>query len=283
MTTLVNERFILALRNCRSCYDVVERLHSVVTAHMPNVRVLGIWSPPMPLNHVDKWELGKNVFMQRDVPEGFFLEWLEQTRREGPSMLARHTELESSLSGSGLPFTWRELQDKVRPTGKVGWVFGMLAKYGMHDGLHCALSHWIASYYTADERLELSELQIAGLFAAAMLAIHRADELVPPKLLRPEVPHLTQREFQVLVSLINGKKFPKGVADHLGIAATTVKTYVESLLEKLNCATREQLIWRAGQVNIIAGGHVAWWVLETAVAMHNAGHYEHHCHLRWRD
>jgi hypothetical protein len=118
----------------RTSGEVLEALHSTITESLP-LSVLG--AVRFPVNATAVWsetQLGKSVFLHKDVPDGWWEEHvaLSQGRFAPILFLAR-----SSLAS----FTWTEVQRLFEPVGGDRWSHELALKYGMRDGL-IALSHF---------------------------------------------------------------------------------------------------------------------------------------------
>ena len=80
-----------------------------------------------------------------------------------------------------------------------------------------------------------------------------APTLAPSDGRRPELDELTDREREVLVLVARGRSNVE-IAAALSISATTVKTHVSHLLEKLGLRDRVQAVVLAYEVGLVAPG-----------------------------
>ncbi|MDO4499780.1 MAG: LuxR C-terminal-related transcriptional regulator [Erysipelotrichaceae bacterium] len=67
------------------------------------------------------------------------------------------------------------------------------------------------------------------------------EEIERLKNIDPKIQTLTNREFEVLMEMLSGKK-QKEIAYELGIGITTVKDYYRKIYDKLDCANKEDLL-----------------------------------------
>ncbi|MGH7898600.1 MAG: response regulator transcription factor, partial [Candidatus Binatia bacterium] len=67
-----------------------------------------------------------------------------------------------------------------------------------------------------------------------------------------DVPHLTEREHEVLVLLVKGFTFQE-IGDLLAISAHTVTSHVKHIYEKLEVRSRAEAVYEALQLGIVRG------------------------------
>jgi DNA-binding NarL/FixJ family response regulator len=64
------------------------------------------------------------------------------------------------------------------------------------------------------------------------------------------VPHLSEREQEILRLVVKGFKFPE-IAELLGVSAHTVKTHVRRIYEKLEVSSRGEAVYEALQLGLV--------------------------------
>jgi DNA-binding CsgD family transcriptional regulator len=154
---------------------------------------------------------------------------IAMARERGANVLARMAWV------SRFPFTMTECMRETRPSASERWVFNLLREYGIRDGLYCPVNKWIVLFWSPNV-LRLSLTQRGRLFALAMQAAMRLDQIVPPP--TEERIRLSARELAVLQHLSHGASDAK-IARALGIGETTIRTYVARAMTKLSAKTRE--------------------------------------------
>lgn len=102
---------------------------------------------------------------------------------------------------------------------------------------------------SAGARAYLLKLVRGEALCEAVLAVHRGETVIPPRLQnalaaelrsrrdRPAEPRLTQRELEILRLAAEGRS-TKEIADELFLAVTTVKTHLQHIYEKLEVPDR---------------------------------------------
>ena len=112
--------------------EVLNRLHDIISEKNP-IRVQGANRFSVKVGDWRRIELGKNVFVHRDVPRGWLEEWAAFVASGHPMglMTAR-----MCLA----PFTWTELSRMLDPVGIDRWPFELALKHGMRDGY--AVPRW---------------------------------------------------------------------------------------------------------------------------------------------
>jgi DNA-binding CsgD family transcriptional regulator len=67
---------------------------------------------------------------------------------------------------------------------------------------------------------------------------------------------LTPREHQVLQMLADGKS-PKEIANRLGVCRDTVTTYIRSIKDKPNAASREEAVAHGAFIGLVSPNHIS--------------------------
>ena len=120
---------------------VLTRLDDITSEQNP-IRVQGANRFSVKVGDWRRIELGKNVFVHRDVPRGWLEEWAAYVASGHPIglMTAR-----MCLA----PFTWSELSRMFDPVGIDRWPFELALKYGMRDGYVCPVGgRWVVSFWS---------------------------------------------------------------------------------------------------------------------------------------
>lgn len=169
---------------------------------------------------------------------------LEEIERHRPDVAV----LDLKLPGlDGLAVTHALVRDGV-PTRVL-----MLSAFTESGIVYKALETGVAGYLPKEARRE----EIAD----AVLACARGENVVPAQLtsglvseirLRAvhEAPALTERESQVLRLIADGKSVP-AIASELYLGATTVKTHIQHLYEKLGVSDRAAAVAEAMRRGLI--------------------------------
>jgi DNA-binding CsgD family transcriptional regulator len=193
------------------------------------VNFYGAWRiPHRPQDYWRGYPVGKSMFLDPEVG-AHYAKHIAMAREHGPNVLARMAWV------SRVPFTITECLRQRRPGESERWVFNLLREYGIRDGFYCPINNWIVLFW-APKVLRLSLARRGRLFALAMQAAMRLDQIVPPP--REERVRLSARELAVLQHLSHGASDAK-IARALGIGETTIRTYVARAMTKLGANTRE--------------------------------------------
>ena len=217
----------------RTSGEVLEALHSTITESLP-LSVLG--AVRFPVNATAVWsetQLGKSVFLHKDVPDGWWEEHvaLSQGRFAPILFLAR-----SSLAS----FTWTEVQRLFEPVGGDRWSHELALKYGMRDGLTCPVGgRWAVGFWS---RRVLSGILTQPhrimIFAAANFAALRLEQLAGPDVNRiGSRARLTSRELAVLRMVSAGGQ-TRDIAQALGLGEETIRSHLKKAETKLGVRNR---------------------------------------------
>ena len=152
--------------------------------------VLGAARFPMKSADWASIQLGKSVFLHKDVPEG----WWEEYSALAPGKFRPMLFLAKSSMAS---CTWTEVKRMLEPIGVDRWSDELALKYGMRDGLTCPIGgRWVVAFWS---RRDLSNILTAqmriSIFAAASFAALRLEQVAGPDAARiGSRAHLTPRE-----------------------------------------------------------------------------------------
>jgi len=117
-----------------------------------------------------------------------------------------------------------------------------LSTYEGDENVRRALAAGVRAYLTKDVRYED--------LLKTIRAVHTGETCIPVALLNRPSPHLSPREIEVLELLVQGLS-NKEIAHQLGLADTTAKNHVKSILGKLNVQDRTQAATEAIQRVIV--------------------------------
>jgi DNA-binding CsgD family transcriptional regulator len=196
----------------------------------------GAWRmPTLPHDYRRGYPIGRSMFLHPGV-RAHFAEHITMARERGPNVLARMAWVRRG------PFTITECLHETRPNESERWVFNLLRKHGIRDGLYCPINNWIVLFWSP-KVLRLSSMHRGLLFLVAMQVSMRLEEIAPPPKEHPFV-RLTSRESAVLAHLSNGASDAR-IASALGIGNGTIRTYVGRAMNKLGVKTREHAVAEA--------------------------------------
>ena len=219
--------------------EVLNRLHDVLSAKN-TIRVHGANRFSIKVGDWRRIELGKNVFVHRDVPGGWVEEWAAFVANGHPLglMTAR-----MCLA----PFTWTELSRMLDPVGIDRWFFELALKYGMRDGYLCPVGgRWVVAFWSPRALGYNFTQQARGLlYMAASAAAVRLERLVGPDSRRVgSHACLTPREQSVLRHASIGQTLQE-TAKALGLGEETVRSHFKKAQAKLGTRNRTHTIAEA--------------------------------------
>jgi len=192
-------------------------------------------------------EQGKTVFLHKSVPEGWWDEYIELTRKHpGPGFMLAQMSL--------APFTMSELMRILEPLGVERWPFEQALKHGIRDRLNCPVGgRWIVSFWSPKV---LSPQLLSGearaiLFMGATFAAIRLQKLVGLQVGRiGKGAALTARELAVLRLLSTGHPI-REVADLLELGGETVRSHLKKAQAKLGVHDRSHAVAQAIRYHLI--------------------------------
>jgi DNA-binding CsgD family transcriptional regulator len=211
--------------------EVLNRLDDIVSARNA-IRVHGANRFPV---KVGDWrgriELGKNVFVHRDVPRKWVEEWAAFVTSGHPVglMTAR-----MCLA----PFTWTELSRMLDLVGVDRWPLELALKHHMRDGYLCPVGgRWAVGFWTPKVLDHSFTQQARGLlYIAASAAAIRLERLVGNDAKRVgSRACLTPREQSVLRHASTGSTVQE-IAQALGLGEETVRSHFKKAQIKLGTA-----------------------------------------------
>jgi hypothetical protein len=151
----------------RSPTEVLDDLSAITASGLP-LSVLGAVRLPLKSNDWESIQLGKLLFLHRDVPKG----WWEEYDAVAQGKFRPHLFLARSSMAS---YTWTEVKRMFHPIG----IDQLALKYGMRDGFTCPIAgRWVVVFWS---RRDLSKVLMPQarivLFAAASFAALRLEPL----------------------------------------------------------------------------------------------------------
>ena len=229
----------------RSPADVLEELNAITTQSLP-LSVMGAARFPLKSGDWEFLQIGKSIFLHKDVPEGFWEEY-------SGLMQGKFRPMYFLAMTSMASHTWTEVRRMFEPIGVDELKYNLELRYGMRDGLCCALGgRWLVMFWSRKElsRILTQPLRIM-IFAAASSAALRLEQLAPPDPKRlGSRACLTPREISVLRLVSTGAKY-HDIAQTLGLGDETVRSHLRKAQAKLGArngahavaeAMRQQLI-----------------------------------------
>jgi LuxR family quorum sensing-dependent transcriptional regulator len=219
--------------------EVLDLLHDIVfETHL--LRVQGANRFSARVSDMRRIEIGKNVFIHKDIPRGWIEEWAAFVASGHPIglMTAR-----ICLA----PFTWTELSRMLDPVGADRWPFELALKYGMRDGYICPVGgRWLIAFCSPKVLDQRFTQQARGLlYLAASAAAIRLEHLVgdDPRRVGTRA-CLTPREQAVLRHASIGRTLQE-TAKALGVSEETVRTHCKKAQAKLGTRNRTHTVAHA--------------------------------------
>lgn len=231
--------FALDVEQAHTPQAVIDRLHDC-TSRFLDLRMLGAVRFPLRLSDWQLVEKGRDAFLHRDVPEGWWEEYwaISRSNHDVGLMMAR-----ASLS----PCTWTERRLLLEPTGVDRWTYDLALKYGMRDGYTCPVGgRWVLTFWS--KRVlnhSLTPEARVIVFMGANFAAIRMEQLIGPNPNRlGAAPRLTPREQSVLRLFACGMPLSE-VAEALGLGQETVRSHIKKAQTKLGVRNRTQAVAEA--------------------------------------
>jgi DNA-binding CsgD family transcriptional regulator len=211
-----------------------------------SLMVLGAKRFGINLHNRDDLKVGKNVFIHKSVPEGWWDDYVDLSGKAYAPilMMARHCLA---------PFTWSECLRMFEPIGIDRWAHELGLKYGMRDGLTCPVgARWVVAYWSRKVLSHTLSPQLrALLFMAANFAAIRLEQIVGPDPRRiGKILSLTARELSVLRLASNGHRTRK-IAQLLELGDETVRTHIKKAQLKLGAKDRLHTVAEAMRRQLI--------------------------------
>ena len=224
--------------------EVLDELHAI-TKSLP-LCVLGAARFPLKSGDWEFVQLGKSVFLHKDVPKGWWEEYEALARGKFRPMLFL-------AKASMASHTWTEVKRMFQPIGIDQWSYELDLKYGMRDGLTCPVAgRWLVAFWS---RKDLSNILTQPIriviVAAANFAALRLEQLagLDPKRVGSRG-SLTPRELAVLRLVSTGVQHGD-VAQALGLGEETVRSHLKKAQTKLGARNRTHAIAEALRQGLI--------------------------------
>jgi LuxR family quorum sensing-dependent transcriptional regulator len=226
--------------------EVLNRLDDITSERNP-IRVHGAHRFSVKVDDWRRFDLGKNVFIHRDVSRGWLDEWAAFVARGSPTIGV--TVARTCLA----PFTWTELSRMFDPIGIDRWPFELALKYRMRDGYVCPIGgRWAVGFCSPGVLGNSFTQQDRGfLQMAASAAVVRLERLVGEDVKRVgSNSGLTPREQAVLRQASNGMTLQE-TAKALGLGEETVRSHFKKAQAKLGTRNRMHTLAEAMRALLI--------------------------------
>lgn len=168
---------------------------------------------------------------------------VDSTRRLRPDVILLDLRLPDMLGCEAIP-----LLHRAHPTTKIV----IFTAYAGHRALTAAVEAGAACCL----RKDTAEVDLA----VAIKRVARGEHFIDPRLGRDSAPgriprtadgpSLTHREYEVLRRVAMGETNPE-IADLLGLSRNTVKTYLQTALQKLGARNRVEAIAKANEIGLL--------------------------------
>ena len=206
---------------------VLDALHKATHQATP-LNVLAAALFPVRWGDFSGVEKGKTVFLHKSVPEGWWDEHIELTRKHpGPGITFAQL-VSRAIHDVGI-------DADASAAGVDRWPMELALKYRMRDCFNCPVgSRWVVTFWSAKVLSQLlSEETRAILFLGATFAAIRLQKLVGPQVARiGKGAALTARELAVLRLLSIGCPM-KEVAAQFELGEETVRSHLKKAQAKL--------------------------------------------------
>jgi DNA-binding CsgD family transcriptional regulator len=233
------------VEDLRTPGDVLDDLHAITTRSLP-LSVLAAARFPLKSADWESIQLGKSVFVHKDVPEGWWDEYHTLARGRFRPMLFL---AKSSMASC----TWTEVKRMLEPIGIDRWMDDLAFKYGMRDGLTCPVGgRWVVAFWSRRDLSAVLTQQIRiVIFAAASFAALRLEQLAGPDPSRiGSRARLTPRELSVLRLVSMGGQC-HDIAQALGLGDETIRSHLKKAQTKLGVRNRAHAVAEALRQNLI--------------------------------
>ena len=229
----------------RTPNEALDALDDLVSKQLP-MNVLGAARFPLQAHDWRSTKIGRDVFLHRSVPAGWWDEYARMALREGDPgvMMAR-----SSL----MACTWTEARRMLDPIGIDRWPYELALEHGMRDALTCSVGRrWLVAYWSRKPLSTfLTQPARIILFAAASFAALRVEQLTghDPRWMGKRA-RVTPRELAVLRSVSMGRPMHE-IAKSLGLGVETVRSHLKKVQRKLGVRNRPEAAAEAVRQGLI--------------------------------
>ena len=229
----------------RTPAEVLDDLCAITTSGLP-LSVLGAVRLSLKPNDLDSIQLGKSIFLHKDVPEGWWEEYVTLARGKfRPLLFVARSSMASQ--------TWTEVMRMFEPIGIDRRAYELALKFGMRDGLICPIGgRWVVIFWSLKELSKILTQQTRiMIFAAASFAALRLEHLACLDVDRiGSRAHLTPRELAVLRLVSMGGQ-SREVAEALGLGEETIRSHLKKAQVKLGAHNRAHAIAEALRQDLI--------------------------------
>ena len=235
----------IAWRSSGRPTDVLDELNAITTPSLP-LSVMGAARFPLKSGDWESIQIGKSVFLHKDVPEGFWEEYIALVRGKFRPMYFLATTSMAS-------YTWTEVRRMFEPIGVDRLKYELELKYGMRDGLCCPVGgRWVVIFWSRKvlSRIVTQPLRVM-IFTAASYAALRLEQLagLDPQRFGSRA-SLTPRETSVLRLASTGAQC-HAIAQALGLGEETVRSHLKKAQTKLGVRTRAHAVAEALRQRLI--------------------------------
>jgi DNA-binding CsgD family transcriptional regulator len=223
-----------------------------VVAKERNLMPLGAWLFGPDPSITSHYVVGRNTFIHDSIPADYVKEWRAKAAQYGPSVLAR-----MAFQNRGL-FTFTECMRASKVAAGDRWIFRLLAKYGVRDGVYCPVGvdplgrHgsglWVIAFWSPDV-VTLNKESRRLIYGVSWHVAHRLHEIASHDYKRTP-PTLSARELSVLDDLSCDIEV-EDIARRLQLSDATVRTYVQRAQDKLGVKTRPGAIAKAMRLMLL--------------------------------
>jgi hypothetical protein len=125
----------------RTADEVLDALHAITFKDL-SLCVLGAARFPVNAARPSGVQLGKSVFLHKDVPDGWWEDYVALSRGKfDPNVFLARSSLAS--------YTWTEVMRLFEPVGMDRWYQELALKHGMRDGLTCPVGgRWAVAFWS---------------------------------------------------------------------------------------------------------------------------------------
>jgi DNA-binding CsgD family transcriptional regulator len=206
---------------------------------------------------VDTLAAGEIDLRDKGLVVFFALAWPEAwTRFYVGRRLHEHDPVLACLEHYGGPFTWGDMRRDRRFSGLTQDTFDRARDHGWTDGLVVPIPRGAGRYglvSLAARRDDFSP-EAKGVISLMAIAFHQHVRALALMEGFPRPPAgLTDRERECLQLIARGLS-DKAIAQDLGIAEVTARSYFEGARRKLKAHTRPETVAKAASWGIISGG-----------------------------
>jgi LuxR family quorum sensing-dependent transcriptional regulator len=226
--------------------EVLDALHELTMIHFP-MSVLGAGRLPFKTNDWVSIELGRNVFIHRSVPKGWWEEYsAAASRHYDPGLIMARSSL--------MAYTWVETMRMFDPVGADRWWYELAYKFGMRDGMTCPVGgRWVVGFWSPKPFSHLlTDAMRVVIFGAASFAALRLDQIIGPDLQQgtPLARRPTPREMAVLRLLAAGRTVDE-IARSLELSEETIRSHIKKVQAKLGARNRLHAVAEAMRHRLI--------------------------------